>query len=145
MTTSAERPTRLVLDAGPLIGFLYVKDGNHVEAARGFHQLAQSNTRLIAPLPIVFEVYKWLMQKSDPSVAYLGLQRMQESLQILYPGESDFAEAIRVLVAMPMWRGTLEDALVAITGLKLDVPVWTLNYRDFAAFRNLRFWTPDPS
>ena len=26
-----------------------------------------------------------------------------------------------------------------------QVPVWTINYRDLAAFRNLHFWTPEPS
>jgi hypothetical protein len=44
---------------------------------------------------------------------------------------------------MPAWRGTLEDALVAVTGLRLRAPVWTLNYRDLAAFGSLEFWTPD--
>jgi predicted nucleic acid-binding protein len=40
------------------------------------------------------------------------------------------------------WGATLEDAIVIQTALVLDVPVWTLNYRDFAAVKTLRFWTP---
>ena len=40
------------------------------------------------------------------------------------------------------WGTTLEDAIVIQTALVLDVPVWTLNYRDFAAVKTLKFWTP---
>jgi hypothetical protein len=40
------------------------------------------------------------------------------------------------------WGATLEDAIVIQTALVLDVPVWTINYRDFAGVKTLRFWTP---
>ncbi|HLH25205.1 MAG TPA: hypothetical protein VK066_22005 [Chloroflexota bacterium] len=33
----------------------------------------------------------------------------------------------------------------AVTGLSLSVPVWTLNYRDLAAYPNLHLWTPSAS
>jgi predicted nucleic acid-binding protein len=40
------------------------------------------------------------------------------------------------------WAGTLEDAVVAVTALRLRVPVWTLNVRDLGARPELRFWNP---
>ncbi len=66
----------------------------------------------------------------------------RDALAIVYPAPSDLDRLEALADAMPRWTGSLEDALVAITGLSMDIPVWTLNYRDLAAFRNLRFWTP---
>jgi predicted nucleic acid-binding protein len=139
---SAEAPPRVVLDAGPLIALLHRADADHATAAAGFRQLAEARTRLITPLPIVFEVYKWLLYESHQGASRLGLQQMRRGLDIVYPAAPELDDVATMLTAMPTWKGTLEDALVAETGLRLDAPVWTLNFRDLAAFRNLRFWTP---
>lgn len=91
----------------------------------------------------MFEVYKWLMYETYPAEAQRSLQRMRYILDIAYPAAPDLDEITTLISSMPTWRGALEDATVAITALRLDVPVWTLNFRDLAAFRNLQFWTPD--
>jgi predicted nucleic acid-binding protein len=141
LTARDEAPARLVLDAGPLIAFFYAQDDEHSAAVRGFAQLADAGTRMITPLPVVFEVYKWLAYRVGPAPAHRSLAAMRR-LEIAYPGEGEFAELTDLINARPRWSGSSEDVLVALTGLKLDIPVWTLNYRDLAAFRNLRFWTP---
>ena len=133
-----------MLDAGPLIAVLHEPDPDHDIAIAGYRQLVQARTLLMAPLPIVFEVYKWLLYETRPEFAQAGLQRMRGGLEILYPDEADLDAIDELLRVMPNWRGAMEDAIVALIGLKLDIPVWTFNYRDFAAFRNLHFWTPAP-
>ena len=104
--------------------------------------MVRAGARVVAPLPVVFEVYKWLVQETRPAIARQGLQRMQRTLDIAYTEPAHVIEVLELLNRMPNWSGTLEDALVAVTGLRLDIPVWTLNHRDLAAFRNLHFWTP---
>lgn len=140
---SDERLARVVLDAGPLIALLHRRDPDHAVSVVGFRQLVEARTRLIAPLPIVFEVFKWLLYEGSAEAARMGLQRMRRSLEIVYPGASELDELTTVLAAMPAWQGTLEDALVAVTGLRLDCAVWTMNFRDLSAFRRLQFWAPD--
>ena len=144
-TANVDRPARLVLDAGPLIALLHARDADHEAAVSGFRRLAEARSRLIAPLPIVFEVYKWLVYEAGPEPARRGLARMREALEVVYPGSAELDEVTLVVGTMVGWGGTLEDALVAVTGLKLGVPVWTLNYRDLSAFRNLHFWAPPQS
>ena len=141
-TANVDRPARLVLDAGPLIALLHARDADHEAAVSGFRRLAEARSRLIAPLPIVFEVYKWLGYEAGPEPARRGLARMREALEVVYPGSAELEELTLVIGAMARWTGTLEDALVAVTGLKMGAPVWTLNFRDLSAFRNLRFWAP---
>ncbi len=75
-------------------------------------------------------------------MARLSLVRIREAVEILYPAADDLDRAVEIVARMPAWQGSLEDAIVAATALDLKVPVWTLNYRDMAAFPMLTFWTP---
>lgn len=136
-------PRRIVLDAGPLIALVHERDHDHGLAVAGFQQLAAQRAHLLAPLPIVFEVYKWVLYNEGAAAARAALGVLQESLELTFPGRTDLEGIVQVVNALSDWGGTLEDALVAVTALRLRLPVWTLNYRDFAAFPRLRFWTPD--
>lgn len=142
---SADPPPRLALDAGPIIALLHARDSAHAAAVAGFAELHAARSWLVTPLPVVFEVYKWLCYEARPDVARLGLAHMRRTLEIVYPASADMEDVSGILAAMPAWAGTLEDALVASVGLRLGIPVWTLSYRDLAAFRNLAFWTPASS
>lgn len=133
---------QLVLDAGPLIGLFYGKDTYHNECVRGFQQLDQQQTRLIAPIPIIFETYKWLLQRTYPAIAQDALKIMQESLYLLPLDRTDFDEVQAMINQYPKWQGSLEDATVALIALRYRVPIWTYNFRDFGIFKNLDFWTP---
>lgn len=139
---SGEAPSRIVVDAGPIIALLHAADPDHAAAAAGFRQLVSVRARLVTPLPIVFEVYKWLLFEGGSGPARTGLERMRESMDLAYLREGDLAAVAHLVAAMPSWTGTLEDAAVALTALRLPAPLWTLNYRDLAAFKNLEFWTP---
>src|SRR4051794_5980111 len=95
-----EQPRRLLLDAGPLIALLYAPDQVHTTAVAGFGQLEGADPELLAPLPIVFEVYKWLSYETHPAMAREGLARMQETLEILYPTPDDLDDVVSVLDSM---------------------------------------------
>ncbi len=132
---------RLILDAGPLYALAAPKDVAHEEARRGFIQLAQENVDLIAPLPIVFEVFKLLCYRDSPQVARAVLKQMM-TMTIVPVGLAE-TEAIAIFLdQIPSWGGSLEDASVVLLAKKLKCPVWTLNYRDFGWFQDLEFWTP---
>jgi predicted nucleic acid-binding protein len=136
---------QIVIDAGPLIALFYAKDTYHTQCVKGFVQLHQSRTILLTPLPIVFEVYKWLLQRTTPQVAQNTLKTMEESLHFLNMDDAMYNEVQAMIFCLPQWRGSLEDATVAITALRYYCPIWTLNFRDFNIFKNIEFWTPDPN
>ena len=138
----SEHLQRVVLDAGPLIGLLYRSDEHHPAAVRGFRQLEESRTLLVVPLPIVFEVYKWLLQRTNVRLARSGLQLMIERVETIYVSQGELAEAVNLTLARQDWLGSLEDAMLAQTGIALSAPVWTFNYRDLTAFPSLQFWSP---
>jgi predicted nucleic acid-binding protein len=133
---------RLVLDAGPLIGLFYAKDTYHAQCTAGFKPLIESKVILLTPVPIIFEVYKWLLQRTQPYIAQQALQVMNESLHMLMLESDDFQTVQEMILQLPRWQGSLEDATVVFTALRYRCPVWTYNFRDFSAFKALEFWTP---
>ncbi len=135
---------QIVLDAGPLIGLFYAKDTYHTDCVRGFQQLAQQKTILLTPIPIIFEVYKWLLQRTRPEIAQNTLKVIQDSLYSLPLEQTDFDELQGMVVQLPQWQGSLEDATVVLTALRYRCPIWTYNFRDFGIFQALDFWNPQP-
>ncbi|MEL6973631.1 MAG: type II toxin-antitoxin system VapC family toxin, partial [Bacteroidota bacterium] len=81
---------QIVLDAGPLIGLFYAKDTYHQNCIDGIAELTQKRTALLTPLPIVFEVYKWLLQRNRPDIARRALRTMKNELQVLVFDEQAF-------------------------------------------------------
>ena len=73
----------LVIDAGPLIGLFYRNDSQHEECDLGFRQLRQKSIRLFTPIPIVFKVYKWLLQRGNVIIAQAALDSMIESFSLV--------------------------------------------------------------
>jgi hypothetical protein len=142
MTAPDGRLAALVLDAGPLIGLLNRRDGYHQDALRGFEHLASTRTVLHVSLPIVIEVFKWLLYRTDIRTARRALGWMLEDLQIFYLGAPDVTEMVGLMMSRSQWTGTLEDVSVVLAAIRLDAPVWTIDYGDLSAFPNLQFWTP---
>ena len=139
------RPRGVVLDAGPLIALTHRADPDHASAQAGFEQLLDGRTGLIVPLPIVFEVYKWLLYHAGSTSARDALNNMVAALEIVFPGRGDFDDATTLVMGLaPLWRGTLEDALIASVPVRVRLSVWTLNYRDFNTFRRIELRTPAP-
>ena len=134
---------QLVLDAGPLIALFYSQDSYHQEAVKGFQQLHQWKTEVLTPIPIIFEVYKWLLHRGGVKRAQTTLTVMYESLYPIAVGEKEFNQLRELITLLPEWQGTLEDGTVLLLAELYSSPIWTLNYRDFSRFKQLQFWTPD--
>ncbi len=133
----------MVLDAGPLIALSFEADRDHAIASAGFDTLIAGRSRLIIPLPIMFEVYKWLLHEAGAAAAQTALAHMRRALDVVFPAQRDLDDTVALIGALGAeWRGTLEDALVASVAIRLRLPVWTLNYRDLGAFPRLELWAP---
>jgi predicted nucleic acid-binding protein len=133
---------RLVVDAGPLIALFWSKDPDHPICRTGFEQLAVQGSQLLTPVPVIFEVYKWLLYRASRPIALQALEAMNLSLQAVPITLTDFTHLIGVVKTLSDWNGSLEDAMVFWVAQEYCCPVWTLNYRDFAMFSALEFWTP---
>ena len=133
---------RLVLDAGPLIALVSKKDNYHSEAKRGFNQIPVNFGEVLTPLPILFEVYKFVSRNESAQVAQKLLSIIQYDTVIIPISEADFATISDLVLHIANWQGTLEDASVILIAQKYQAQVWTLDYKDLGYFSNVQFWTP---
>ena len=134
--------TALVLDTGILIALFDTGDAFHQTAKVGISQLEQQRTRLFVPAAVVLETSKRLLFDTNANVMHNALDNMLETLEIFDTTKNIIQDAKNFAAGIKKWNGTLEDAMVAQMALLYQIPVWTMNYRDFAAIAKLEFWNP---
>jgi len=103
------------------------------------------HARILVPVPVVFEVFKWLAYNVGAGAARLALERMRGNFEFVEINLDGLDELVAMVAAIPRWPGSLEDAALAYVGGRMQAAVWTYNYRDLRAFPNLQFWTPAPA
>ena len=134
---------RIVLDAGVLITLFNRLDPDHETVKTGFIQLEQMNTQLIVPSCVVLETAKRLLFDVNTQAMQVATAAMLEDMDVLDTNQETILEALQLIQNLNHRTATLEDAIVMHTALNIGVPVWTINYRDFAAIKNLKFWNPE--
>ena len=142
MTSNGEVHSYLTVDASPFLALFNLDDRDHEEVVRGFRYLSASQIRLVVPLPILFEVYKWLLHNVSADAARSALAQIRRATLVTYPGTTDLDLAAQMVQAKPGWGGSLEDAVLVWTASSMRAPIWTLNHRDFVGFAELSFWNP---
>lgn len=133
---------RLVLDAGPLIALVSERDNYHSEAKLGFSQISLVFGEVLTPLPILFEVYKFVSRNESPKIAQKLLSVIQEETVIVTISESDFVSISDLVLNFSHWGGTLEDASVIVIAKKYQGQIWTIDYKDLGFFGDIEFWNP---
>ena len=105
---------RLVLDAGPLIALVSEKDHYHSEAKRGFSQIHCNFGEVLTPLPILFEVYKFVSRNESIRLARKLLSIIQNDTIVIPISTTDFTPISDLVLQITDWQGTLEDASVIV-------------------------------
>ena len=133
---------RLVLDSGPLIALLSVKDDYHSSCLAGFAKLPEEFGEVLTPLPVIYEVYKFVARSQSPALAQRALTVIVGDT-VIVPVTLEVSENIYSLVCqIPNWQGSLEDASVIASATQYQASVWTLDYRDLSWFKQIELWTP---
>ena len=114
----------------------------HTQCVAGLGQLGRAKTALIVPMPIVFEVYKWLLYHTRVDVAQRALRTVTSLVKVTVIDVQSFQELQTTVASLNDWQGSLEDGVVVLSALQYDAPVWTYNFRDFSAFKSLDLWNP---
>ncbi|ELS01036.1 hypothetical protein Xen7305DRAFT_00007370 [Xenococcus sp. PCC 7305] len=92
---------RLVLDSGSLIGLISKKDHYHQEAKLGFSQIPSIFGEVLTPLPILFEVYKFVSRYQSVDAARTLLTIIQSETVIVTLSSSDFTTISDLVFTTP--------------------------------------------
>lgn len=133
---------QLVLDAGPLIALVSKQDNYHNQAKQGFTEIPLTFGEVLTPLPILFEVYKFVSRNQSAQVAKTLLNIIQAETVITPINNWDFLTIADLVLNNHYWQGTLEDACVIFIAQQYQAQVWTIDYKDLSFFGNVQFWNP---
>ncbi len=97
---------KLVLDAGPLIALVSRQDNYHDEAKRGFNQVPFSFGEVLTPLPILFEVYKFVCRNESTQAARTLLSIIQDETVVIPINYSDFLSITDLVWQNNHWQGS---------------------------------------
>jgi predicted nucleic acid-binding protein len=130
----------LLIDAGPLVALFHRQDRAHPDCLKRFQLILSSQSHLITSFPVLCEVHKLIQQYSNKTIAQQALSTLQDTLEILPLQEADIESAIALTTTTDAWLGTLQDATIIVLARQMNLPVWTLDYRDFSRFSDILLW-----
>lgn len=133
---------RLVLDTGPFIALFSTQDDHHQECKAGFARLPTLFGEVLTPLPVLFEVYKFVARVQSPNTAQKALTVIVEDTLIVPLSMEAFWNVYSLTCQLSEWKGSLEDVSVVVIAKQYSASVWTLDYRDLSWFKDLELWTP---
>ncbi len=102
---------RLVLDAGSLIALFSIKDERHKECKAGFAQLPTLFGEVLTPLPVVFEIYKFVAREQSSEAAQKALAVIIEDTLVVPLELETFWNVYNLVCQMPQWKGSLGTGL----------------------------------
>jgi predicted nucleic acid-binding protein len=130
----------LLIDAGPLVALFHRQDRAHPDCYKRFQFILSSQSHLITSFPVLCEVHKLIQQYSNKKTAQQALSTLQDALEILPLQDADIQSAIALTTTTDAWLGTLQDATIIVLARQMNLPVWTLDYRDFSRFSDILLW-----
>ena len=112
------------------VAFIDRAHQKHIHAVAFFRYFASEGFELYSNIPIVIESYKKIYQDISPSIARDFMRALSlGNINIIYPDESDFKNALKALVTYQSTELTFSEALMAVEADKRKVPaICTFDY-----------------
>jgi predicted nucleic acid-binding protein len=118
----------VLADTGPLYAVVDRHDQYHHRATSDLERLRRQGVRLVTIYPVVLETYKLLLRHLGQAAAHTWLEELERFAVVVNPALNHYAEAVRLVRRYSDQALTLEDALIAIVGERLGVPIWTFDH-----------------
>ena len=117
----------ILVDTGPLYALVDRRDQYHEMAVATQTTIAQSNTQVILPYPILCESYTLILYRFGNKTASKWLQQINECVGLINPTVNDYIDVKPLLEKYSDQRISYFDALLAVLSQKLWLPVWTFD------------------
>jgi hypothetical protein len=91
----------------------------------GFSKLPTLFGEVMIPLPVLFEVYKFVLREQSSRAAMTALSVISENTVTVPVSMEMFQEIYSMVRQIPDWQGTLEDASVVAVAQLYNTSVWT--------------------
>ncbi|HEY7032004.1 MAG TPA: PIN domain-containing protein [Thermomicrobiales bacterium] len=122
----------VVADTGPLYAAVDPDDLCHRRSRADLARLAGEEYGVVVVGSTLLECYTLIVQRLGPTVANRWLGEIEAGATVVQPTLDDLTAAATLARRSRDPLLTMFDAVLAVVGRRLDLPVWTFDHR-FAA------------
>ncbi len=118
----------VLADSGPLYAAAVPSDHLHERAREDLERLARESLAVTVAYPTLLETQSLILRRTHPAAVHRWLREMSRNSRLINPTPEDYRRAIERTYRYPDQPITLFDAVAAILGERLDLPVWTFDH-----------------
>lgn len=115
-------------DAGPLYAAAVPSDQFHDRAREDLERLAREGYMVMVAYPTLLETQSLILRRAHPTAVAGWLRELSAGVEFVNPAPEDYRRAIERTRSYPDQTITLFDAVAAVLGERLELPVWTFDH-----------------
>jgi predicted nucleic acid-binding protein len=119
---------RVLADTGPLYALADPSDQHHASAHAQLAEIASAGCQVAITYSTLAEAYTLVLRRLGTGYAHRWVRELQDGSILLNPEPDDYVKAFSVIMTLRNQPITLFDAVAAVVGKRLRLPVWTYDY-----------------
>jgi len=129
MTTSPPMRRAVLADTGPLYALADRGDQFHLRASEELHRLTAERLHIALTYSTLAESYTLVLRRLGVTYGHRWLHDILEGTALISPEPRDYIKAIELTLSFRDQAITLFDAVAAVVGHRLTLPLWTYDRR----------------
>lgn len=118
----------VLADTGPLYAALDPRDDRFQQAREDIERLNSERLSVAVSIPVLCEGYSLILYRLGIKRAQTWLEEIRSQASMVNPSNQDYEEAADLISGYPDQRLSMFDAVTAILGERLELPVWTYDH-----------------
>ncbi len=118
----------VLADTGPLYAVVDPRDSRFGRAREDVARLNSERLSVAVTYPILCESYSLILRRLGVNRAHGWLDEMRDQASLLNPSHQDYEAAAGLISGYPDQAISIFDAVTAVMGKRLAMPVWTYDH-----------------
>lgn len=118
----------VLADTGPIYAVVDPRDNRFERAREDVARLNAERLSVAVTYPILCESYSLILRRLGVNRAHGWLDEMRDQASFLNPSHQDYEAAASLISGYPDQALSIFDAVTAVVGQRLEMPVWTYDH-----------------
>jgi predicted nucleic acid-binding protein len=118
----------VLADTGPLYAVVDPRDNRFGRAREDVARLNSERLSVVVSYPILCESYSLILHRLGVDRARSWLEEIRDRASLLNPSIRDYEAASDLVLDYPDQRLSMFDAVTAVLGRRLGMPVWSYDH-----------------